>query len=78
MDTKKYTCTECGEPCNASWEDFGIGSYEFWGQKCTQTDWQFVSDCCEAPVEEDPPEEDDRGDWERDQMIDRQFDQEDM
>ena len=61
---KPYTCSECKQPCDAKWEDCGIGSYEYWGQKCNQTDYQFLSDCCGAPTVEDPPDDDGRADYE--------------
>lgn len=43
-------CGECGKPCKASAVDNGIGSYEFWGQKCTDTRIEIESECCDAPV----------------------------
>lgn len=43
-------CGTCGEPCSPVDFDFGIGSYEFWGQTGVDTNIQTVSDCCEAPL----------------------------
>lgn len=43
-------CEECGQPCRGTWADFGIGPYEYWGAKGVDTDYQFVSECCEAPI----------------------------
>lgn len=48
-------CTECNEPCHVVVVDFGIGPYEFWGQKCNHVDKHEVSDCCEAEVVEREP-----------------------
>jgi len=67
MNTKPYYCAGCKQRCNGRWADFGIGSYEFWGQGCHNVNWQFVSDCCENDLYEDaelvcpvePPGEDD-------------------
>lgn len=47
----KGICSACHKEADFSYEDFGIGSYEFWGSKETHHDWQWVSECCEAPVE---------------------------
>jgi len=52
-------CTECGELCNAKDVDFGIGAYEYWGQRCVDRNIQTVSDCCEAEIRDYPLEEDD-------------------
>lgn len=43
-------CDCCGEFCTPEWEDFGIGSYEYWGARGTHVDWQLVSPCCGADV----------------------------
>ncbi len=55
-------CSECNEPNDGENMDFGIGSYEFWGQRGCDTNIQFVSTCCEAvlkcngvEVEYEPP-----------------------
>lgn len=41
-------CECCLLPADGRDEDFGIGGYEFWGDRGTHHDWQFVSNCCEA------------------------------
>ena len=43
-------CTTCNKECDGKWIDVGIGPYEFWGQKCTDKDVQYLSECCEAEV----------------------------
>ena len=48
-----YRCTECGEPCEGTKADFGIGPYEYWGAMCVDTNIQFVSKCCEAEMRDD-------------------------
>ena len=50
MSLEQSTCTACEKPCDGIWADMGIGPYEFWGQKCVDTDNQFVSECCEEPM----------------------------
>lgn len=62
--TKKFICDACGEPCNGKWHDFGIGPYEFWGQKCNDKQPAWVSDCCEVGMidpesgsEAEPPDD---------------------
>jgi hypothetical protein len=70
------TCAECMSKSSFHLEDFGIGSYEFWGARGTDHQWEWVSDCCEAqpfgeldiPPDKDdfePPmdEERERRDW---------------
>lgn len=52
-DCEAPFCKECGKPCKVSWEDFGIGGYEFWGFCGTHTDIRPVSDCCECDLFED-------------------------
>ena len=42
------TCSECNKKADFKLEDFGIGSYEFCGDRGTHHDWQWVSVCCEA------------------------------
>ena len=58
-------CGDCGEPAQEEKVDFGIGPYEFWGQKCTDTDVQWASACCEGKLFEDPEltVEHEREDW---------------
>jgi hypothetical protein len=43
-------CGECKEHCEPKIVDFGIGSYEFWGQKCHDQQKALVSDCCETEM----------------------------
>ena len=43
-------CSECRRPCREVERNFGIGSYEFWGQKGSQDNWQWVSECCDGDV----------------------------
>lgn len=45
-------CSSCGLECNAVQVDFGIGPYEFQGQRRNHHDWQAVSPCCESPLVE--------------------------
>ena len=47
-------CPDCHEMAEAIVVDNGIGSYEFWGQKCFQSSPEVVSNCCEAPLEITP------------------------
>ena len=55
-------CPTCHEEAELTTEDYGIGSYEFWGAKCFDTDIRTSTVCCETEV--DPPDESgDCGDW---------------
>ena len=45
----KGICSECNKEANFKLEDFGIGTYEFWGAVGTNHDYQWISECCEAP-----------------------------
>lgn len=45
-------CTSCKQDAEGRWEDNGIGSYEFWGTPGDDSQLDFVSTCCEAPLEE--------------------------
>ena len=47
-----YVCTDCLKACNTHFVDFGIGPYEFWGQKHHDKCVQEVSECCDAPFTE--------------------------
>lgn len=47
-------CGECHAPCYGISADFGIGSYEFWGERGIDTDIRFVSKCCETTIFSDP------------------------
>lgn len=35
----------CGTVFNATFEDNGIGAYEYWGARGTHHDWQLEADC---------------------------------
>ena len=43
-------CSECYAPCFGHTVDFGIGPYEFWGQRGNDTNKQWVSQCCDATI----------------------------
>jgi len=43
-------CSQCGEPNDGQFTDFGIGFYECHGRCGNDVNIQFVSTCCEAPV----------------------------
>jgi len=46
--TMNGLCTCCGEKCVVIVQDFGIGAYEYWGQRGTDVQLKAVSGCCEA------------------------------
>jgi hypothetical protein len=48
--TPDLWCGECKGPTEVQKVDFGIGSYEFWGQKGFDSQIAWVSTCCEADV----------------------------
>jgi hypothetical protein len=50
-------CACCGKECTATVIDEGIGHYEYWGAKGVDIRLSEVSDCCEAEVLDEPPEE---------------------
>ena len=52
-------CSDCKKECTGILRDFGIGAYEFWGDRGVHKDVQIVSPCCEAEVVETVDEEDD-------------------
>lgn len=43
-------CGHCGQPCEVRVVDHGIGAYEYWGGKGTDTRIEAESDCCGAGV----------------------------
>lgn len=45
-------CGSCGDPCDQTLVDMGIGPYEFWGTPGHDVNKCWVSDCCEATVYE--------------------------
>lgn len=49
-------CEFCEKPCYGKWVDFGVGVTEFWGSVSNHEDVQYVSNCCEAPL--NPPDYD--------------------
>lgn len=49
-ETRSGYCSECKNACDGKWIDVGIGSYEFWGQRCNDTQWVEVSNCCEGDI----------------------------
>ena len=51
-DTIEGICTCCGEKVTGEWMDQGIGSYEYWGARGTDHDWQCLSPCCEDVIAE--------------------------
>ena len=52
MSTPTGICSECGNACEVTMIDFGIGAYEFWGSREVHTDFRPASPCCEAEVVE--------------------------
>lgn len=56
-DRRSGFCAACGKECVAGYIDEGIGSYEYWGARGVDIRLVEVSDCCEAEVLDDPPEE---------------------
>lgn len=57
-------CSECGQECRPKKVDLGIGPYEFWGQRCIDHNWQVVSDCCWAEIEDYDVVDYDADEWE--------------
>ena len=55
-------CSDCKQECTGVPRDFGIGAYEFWGDKGVHKDVHIVSPCCESEVvetiDEDEQEDD--------------------
>lgn len=45
-----YYCSECRKKCNDVQRDFGRGSYEYWGVGGVDTNWQWVSECCDGDL----------------------------
>lgn len=56
------TCPHCEKEVIPIEEDVGIGSYEFWGQKCHDTRMAYYCPECEEPLEDYAPEWDDGAD----------------
>ena len=55
-------CSDCKAECRGVLRDFGIGAYEFWGDRGVHKDVHIVSPCCESEVvetiDEDEQEDD--------------------
>lgn len=47
----KPKCIHCNEPLDIEWVDEGIGPYEYWGYKCTDTRMVSVCSNCGNEVE---------------------------
>jgi hypothetical protein len=48
-----FKCKQCGEPCEVVLVDFGIGPYEFQGQRGVDVNKQWASACCESEYVDD-------------------------
>lgn len=46
-------CHACDKNVLVRREDWGIGAYEFWGQKAYDHQWTFVCDECEEEIDGD-------------------------
>ena len=47
----KSKCIHCNESLDIKWIDEGIGPYEYWGYKCTDTHMVSVCSSCGNEVE---------------------------
>lgn len=45
-----YKCYECGQPCDFTVVDYGVGRHEYWGAQANDVDLCVVSKCCDAIV----------------------------
>lgn len=56
MKRKRYayegTCPACNKKTKCHVEDFGIGSFEFWGARGVHHDYVLVSNCCREAVDD--------------------------
>ena len=52
-------CACCLKECNVTTIDEGIGQYEYWGACGVDIRLVDVSDCCEAELLDELPEDDD-------------------
>ena len=74
--THGEVCDYCKSKCLGRFVDFGIGPYEYWGHMGCDTNIQWVSDCCDAPVVDEngdavePPDDEPDGDRAYDEMKD--------
>ena len=57
-ESKAYYCTHCKEDCVVRWEDDGIGAYDYHGAKGVDKKWIAYSECCDAAVTDEAPQED--------------------
>lgn len=48
----RYKCVNCGDECDVSQQDIGIGAYEYWGFKGVDRNIQTLSTCCGGYVTE--------------------------
>lgn len=53
-------CPHCREDVEGTWVDEGIGSYEYWGQKCNDTQMVFQCENCGGELESEYSYEQDR------------------
>lgn len=52
VDTKRYKCSCCQKECYGTFVDYGFDGYEYGSISGKHVDMAFVSDCCEAELEE--------------------------
>ena len=55
-------CVACKQECHVIKVDFGIGAYEFWGERGVHRDVQEVSSCCEEDWTYETPDEEEEDD----------------
>ena len=51
-------CESCNEPCEGTWQDEGIGAFEYWGSKGYDCQWVAVSSCCGSGILDTDPDPD--------------------
>ena len=51
-------CNTCKQRVPVKWEDWGIGQYEYWGEKGTHHDWIAVCPRCGDDLEDTEFDED--------------------
>lgn len=44
-------CPNCHKDVQGVWTDVGLGSYEYWGQNCTQSRMALVCESCDSELE---------------------------
>jgi predicted RNA-binding Zn-ribbon protein involved in translation (DUF1610 family) len=47
----KMICPHCGENVDGEWTDVGIGPYEYWGSKETDTQMVLLCEACDGELE---------------------------